>query len=104
RAFEIHGRGPQWFRCKEGLCRCKGPAKPFILGRASHHVMKKRGLYLLSFITSFEDWVHWSERYNIMPCIARIPLASSRVAQWKKAWKSPYASEYSVLLESGKGG
>lgn len=66
--------------------------------------MKKRGLYLLSFITSFEDWVHWSERYNIMPCIARIPLASSRVAQWKKAWKSPYASEYSVLLESGKGG
>lgn len=58
----------------------------------------------MEIITTWQDWEQWAaEDWSMFPLIIQSPQNSAGLpATWKKAWE--IASEYSVVLESGKGG
>ena len=58
----------------------------------------------MEIITTWQDWEQWAaEDWSMFPLIIQSPQNSGGLpATWKKAWE--LASEYSVVLESGKGG
>lgn len=55
-------------------------------------------------VTTLDDWLTWSQSYNMLPYVQRFPLlpAEDKVLSWEEAWEA--ASEYSFVLESGKMG
>lgn len=53
-------------------------------------------------MTTMEDWISWSGRYEWLPFIQRFDLPSDRVISWERAWE--LAGPNALVLESGKGG
>ncbi|HBS43850.1 MAG TPA: anthranilate synthase component I, partial [Paenibacillus sp.] len=58
----------------------------------------------MEIITTWHEWEQWAdEDWSMFPLIIKSPKCSGELpASWEEAWQ--LASEYSVVLESGKGG
>ncbi|OMC62837.1 MULTISPECIES: anthranilate synthase component I family protein [Paenibacillus] len=58
----------------------------------------------LEIITTWNEWEQWAaEDWSMFPLIIKSPRCTNELpASWEKAWE--LASQYSVVLESGKGG
>jgi para-aminobenzoate synthetase component 1 len=53
-------------------------------------------------LTSQEHWMKWSEDYDTLPFLMRIPLSEYQVKSWLPMWNN--TSKTSFILESGKSG
>lgn len=58
----------------------------------------------MEIITAWHEWEQWAaEDWSMFPLIIKSPRCTNELpASWEKAWE--LASQYSVVLESGKGG